>query len=179
MRALLKFPGFALRYPRAVAELPKVNRILNRRASFAAHTYHPFHAYRWLDGDGGSRYVRYRWLPTVDEPDIPKAEAKRRGPDYLFDELRDRLVREPVRFELEVQIAADGDDPDDPSSIWPEERRRVIVGTLEITAIDDEADDTVVMDPMRLVDGIEPSADPVLHYRPPVYDLSYQRRTSG
>jgi catalase len=35
------------------------------------------------------------------------------------------------------------------------------------------------MDPMRLVDGIEPSGDPVLHYRPPVYDLSYSRRTAS
>jgi catalase len=177
--ALLKFPGFALRYPRAVAELPKVNRILNRCASFAARTYHPFHAYRWVDADDGSRYVRYRWLPTVDEPDIPKSEAKRRGRDYLFDELRDRLAREPVRFELEIQIAGDADDPHDPSSAWPDERRRVVAGTLEITAIDEHADDAIVMDPTRVVDGIELSRDPVLNYRPQVYDLSYQRRTSG
>jgi catalase len=177
--ALLKFPGFALRYPRAIAELPKVNRILNRCASFAARTYHPFHAYRWVDADDGSRYVRYRWLPTVDEPDIPKSEAKRLGPDYLFDELRDRLAREPVRFELEIQIAGDADDPHDPSSVWPDERRRLVAGTLEITAIDEHADDAIVMDPTRVVDGIELSRDPVLNFRPPVYDLSYQRRTSG
>ena len=115
----------------------------------------------------------------MDEPDITKAEAKRRGPDYLFDDLAERLEREPVRMQLEVQIAGDGDDVDDPSSIWPAERERVIVGTLEITAIDSDADDSIVMDPMRLVDGIEPSGDPVLHYRPPVYDLSHRRRTAG
>ena len=38
-----------------------------------------------------------------------------------------------MRMQLEVQIAADGDDVDDPSSIWPDERERVVVGTLEIT----------------------------------------------
>jgi catalase len=146
--ALLKFPAFAIRYPRAVAELPKVNKILNRCASFAARHYYPFHSYRWIAADGGERYVRYTWLPTVAEPDIPKSEAKRRGPDYLFDDLAERL-----------------------------ERERVVVGTLEITAIDRDADDSIVMDPMRVVDGIEPSGDPVLNYRPPVYDLSYQRRT--
>ena len=177
-RALLKLPGFALRYPRAVAELPKVNRILNRCASFAARHYYPFHAFKWVAADGSERFVRYTWLPTVDEPDIPKSEAKRRGPDYLFDDLAERLGREPIRMELEVQIAAEDDDPDDPSSVWPDERERVVVGTLEITAIDPGADDAIVMDPMRLVDGIEPSGDPVLNYRPPVYDLSYQRRTA-
>lgn len=176
-KALLKLPGFALRYPRAIAALPKVNRILNQCASFAARRYYPFHAYRWIAADGSERFVRYTWLPTVDEPDIPKAEAKRRGPDYLFDELDERLGREPIRMELEVQIAAPDDDVDDPSSVWPAHRERVVVGTLEITAVDRDADDSIVMDPMRLVDGIEPSGDPVLNYRPPVYDLSYRRRT--
>lgn len=177
--ALRKLPGFAFRYPKAVAELPKVNKILGRCASFAARRYYPFHAFNWVDGGGGERHVRYTWLPTVNEPEIPKAEAKRRGPDYLFVELAERLEREPVRFELEVQIAGERDDVDNPSSVWPEERRRVVVGTLEITAIDEGADDTIVMDPMRLVDGIEPSGDPVLRYRPAVYDLSHRRRTGG
>jgi catalase len=177
--ALLKLPGFAIRNPKAVAELPKVSKILGRCASFAARRYYPFHAFKWVDAQGGERYVRYTWLPTVDEPDIPKAEAKRRGPDYLFDDLRDRLASAPVRMQLEVQIAADGDQVDNPSSIWPAERERVIVGTLEITEIDPDADDGIVMDPMRLVDGIEASGDPVLLYRPPVYDLSHRRRTGG
>ncbi len=176
--ALLKLPGFAVRYPRAVAELPKVNKILSRCASFAARTYHPFHAYKWVAADGSERYVRYTWLPTVDEPDIPRSDAKRRGPDYLFEELAGRLDREPVRMELEVQIAAETDAVDEPNSVWPDDRERVIVGTLEITAIDGDADDSIVMDPIRVVDGIEPSGDPVLHYRPPVYDLSHRRRTS-
>ncbi len=177
--ALLKFPGFAIRHPRAVAALPRASKILNRCASFAARRYYPFHAYRWIAPDGTERFVRYTWLPTIDEPDIGKAEAKRRGPDYLFDDLEQRLEREPIRMELEVQIAAADDDVDDPSSVWPRERERVVVGTLEVTAIDRDADDSIVMDPMRLVDGIEPSGDPVLHYRPPVYDLSYERRTAG
>jgi catalase len=176
--ALLKFPRFAFKYPKAVAQLPETNRILNSRASFASRRYFPFHAFKWIDADGGERYVRYAWLQTIDEPDISKSEAKRRGPNYLFDDLEERLGREPVRWDLAVEIAGDGDDPDDPSSVWPEGRERVIVGRLEVTAIDPDADDGIVMDPVRLVDGIEPSGDPALLYRPPVYDLSHARRTA-
>jgi catalase len=176
---LRKLPGFAVRYPRAVAELPKVSRILNQRLSFAARRYYPFHAYKWVAADGAERFVRYTWLPTVEEAEVPKAEAKRRGPNFLFDDLEERLARAPVRMQLEIEIAGPGDDVDAPNSIWPAERERVVVGTLEITAIDPAADDTIVMDPMRLVDGIEATADPVLGYRPPVYDLSHQRRTAG
>ena len=80
---------------------------------------------------------------------------------------------------LEVQIAGEGDNPHDPSDEWPDDRERVLVGTLEVTAVDDDADDSIIFDPMRLTDGIEPSDDPVLHFRPPVYGLSYARRTGG
>jgi catalase len=175
--ALLKFPAFAFRHTNAISKLPEANRIMGRRASFAARTYYAFHAYRWIDAGGGERFVRYRWLPTIDEPDLPKDAVKGRR-DYLFEELSERLEREPVRMELEVQIAGEGDDPDDPSDEWPEERRRVIVGTLEVTDVDQDADDGIVFDPMRVVDGIEPSGDPALRYRPDVYTLSHARRTA-
>jgi catalase len=175
--ALVRFPAFAVRYPKALAKLPETQRLMGRRVSFAARTYYPFHAYKWIDADGGERFVRYRWLPTVDEPDLSKAEVKRRGANYLFDELAERLGREPVRMQLELTIAGDGDEPDDPSDEWAQDRERVIAGTLEVTAIDTDADDGIVFDPMRVVDGIEPSGDPVLRYRPDVYTLSHARRT--
>ena len=175
--ALVRLPWFAIRYPQAVRKLPEVNKILGEHRSFAAHTYYPFHAYKWVDADGGERFVRYRWLPTVDEAPISKQEARERGRDWLFEEMEGRLAREPVRMELEVQIAAEDDNPDDPSDEWPAERERIVVGTLEVTGVDADADDGIVFDPMRLVDGIEPSGDPVLHYRPPVYSLSHAERT--
>jgi catalase len=175
--SLVKLPGFAVRYPGAVLKLPEAQRLMGRRASFAARTYYAFHAYRWIDAGGGERFVRYRWLPTVDEPELPKGEVKGR-PDYLFEELAARLEREPARMELEVQIAGEGDNADDPSAEWPDERRRVIVGALEVTALDPEREDSVIFDPMRVCDGIEPSGDPVLRYRSEVYSLSYARRTA-
>jgi catalase len=177
--ALLRLPAFAVRYPRALAALPEANKVLGRYASFAARRYYPFHAYKWVDERGEHRFVRYTWLPTVDEPDIDKKEARRRGEDYLFEDLANRLEQAPVRFDLEIQIADEGDDVNDPSAEWPQDRRRLIAGTLEITAIDDGADDSIIFDPMNLVDGIEPSGDPVLAYRPPVYGLSYERRTAN
>jgi catalase len=175
---LLKLPGFMLRHPTAALALLATRKAMQPPASFAARPYWPFHAFKWLDAEGGERWVRYTWRPTVTEPDLSSSEARERGRDYLFDELRDRLAREPVRIELEVQIAADEDDPHDPPSVWPDDRERVTVGTLEVTAIDPNADDSIVFDPMRLTDGIEPSDDEVLHYRPAVYTLSHERRTS-
>jgi catalase len=175
--APLRIPLLALRNPRLIRTLPQnAKAMFSLPASFASRPYFPFHAFKWIDAEGGERWVRYTWRPTVDEPDISRSEAKRRGADYLFDELRERLASELIRMELEAQIAGEGDDPHDPSSVWPDERERVIAGTLEVSAIDPDADDGIVFDPMRLTDGIEPSDDPVLRYRPAVYMLSHERR---
>lgn len=176
-RSLLRLPELIARHPRALPAMPEGNRVMNDRSSFASRRYYAFHAYRWIAADGSERFVRYTWLPTVDEPEPSKAEAKRLGPNYLFDDLSAHLEREPVRMRLELQIAGEGDDPDDPSDVWPDERERVIAGTLEVAAIDPGADDSIVIDPTRVTDGIEASNDPVLRYRPAVYDHSHRLRT--
>jgi len=176
--APLKLALFLVRHPRALGALGANRPALKPPPSFAARRYYAFHAFKWLDGEGGERYVRYEWKPTIDLPDISSQEAKERGRDYLREELAQRLAEGPVRFELEVQIADDGDDPTDPSAVWPEERERVVVGTLEVTAPTDEGDD-FVFDPTRVTDGIETSDDPVLRYRPRAYAVSHERRTAA
>jgi catalase len=178
LTAALKMPLFLARHPRALGALRANLAALQPPPSFAARRYYALHAFKWLDAEGGERYVRYTWKPTVDLPNLGRGEAKARGRDYLSEELVQRIQEGPVRFELEVQIAADGDDPDDPSSEWPEGRERVVVGTLEVTAPTDEGDD-LVFDPTRLVDGIEPSDDPILRFRPRAYAISHERRTAG
>lgn len=179
LSSIWKLPLFVARYPTAAKSLAGSRRVMASRLGFIARPYFAFHAFKWLDANGGERWVRYSWLPTTHEAEPSREEVKARGRDYLFDDLRARLERESVRMLLEVQIAGDGDNPDDPSEEWPQDRERVTVGTLEVTGVDPDADDSIVMDPMRLTDGIEPSADPALRFRPPVYSLSHAERTTA
>src|ERR1700731_1743038 len=54
------------------------------------------------------------------------------------------------------------------------------VGTLEIDGLDtqrEHGDDIVVFDPLRVTAGIEPSDDPVLHFRSLAYSASVKLRT--
>lgn len=172
-----KLPLFVARHPRVLGALRMNRAALQPPPSFAARGYYAFHAFKWLDPEGRERFVRYTWKPTIAVAELGPGEAKARGRDYLHAELVARLEAGPVRFELEVQIAGSGDDPDDPSSVWPEQRERVVVGTLEVTAPTGEGDD-LVFDPTRLTDGIEPSDDPVLAFRPRAYAISHERRTA-
>jgi catalase len=148
-------------------------------ASFATLAYRSPHSFKLVAGDGNETWVRYRWRPAAGEETIPDDEARERGRNYLAAELADRLSSGPVAFELLLQVAADEDPLDDPTAIWPEERDLVVAGGLEITSVVDDpetADHIEVFDPLRLVDGVEPSNDPVLHARRRAYSVSAYRR---
>ncbi len=144
--------------------------------------YYAVHAFRFVDASGGGRWVRYTIRPESPEPLLGSSEAKRRGPDYLQEDIRRRAEQGGVRFTLELQIADEDDNPHDPASVWPSDRRRVDAGTIELTGLDTEREqsgDVLVFDPTRVVDGIELSDDPVLRFREHAYSESVARRIQG
>jgi len=78
-----------------------------------------------------------------------------------------------------LTLAAPEDPVNDPSQPWPEHRRTLSVGTLELTAITDQATGPcrdVNFDPLILPTGIAASADPILAARSGVYAHSFNRR---
>jgi catalase len=180
LAAAWKLPVLLARNPWLLTRLVKDLPVMRPPASYALLRYHGQHAFRWIDPEGAERFVRYTVLPAAgEEPVIGLREARRRGRDYLQEELREQLARGPVRLTLEVQIAEPGDPVDDASREWPLERRRVTVGSFEITGLDGERErdgDVLVFDPTRLTPGIELSGDPVLRFRSPAYRESVARR---
>jgi catalase len=175
-----KLPLFLARHPDVVPRLPPNLPSLRPPVSYATCKYYAIHAYKFIDAQGGSRYVRHTLLPDAGDVRIGPREAKRRGRDYLQEEIRARVGNGPVRFTLELQIAAAGDNVEDPASSWPKQRQRIRAGTLEITGLETEREtggDVLVFDPTRVVDGIELSDDPVLRFRAPAYSDSVAQRT--
>lgn len=174
-----KIPLFLVRHPSAIPGIKGNLEAVTPRPSFASYRYFAIHAFKWVNAEGGEQYVRYTWLPEAEEEKISPSEGKKRGPDYLQDEMRERLSGGTARFALQLQLAEAGDASDDPTARWPDERRTVNAGTLELNEVipSPERDGHIdVFDPMRLTDGIEPSDDPILRYRPRAYDLSARRR---
>ena len=174
--AAWKLPRFLATHPRALRHLPENARALRPVASFAETRFYGVHAFRWVDGSGRGTHVRCDWRPEAGRRWLGGGEAKQLGRDYLHEGIAARL---PSRWVLDVQIAEPGDDVDDPASHWPSERRRLDAGTLELDRVleDPERDgENVVFDPVRIVDGIELTADPVLAFRPAAYSESAARR---
>jgi catalase len=177
-----KLPLFLARHRQAVPALRANAPALKPPASYASCRYYAIHAFKWIDDHGGERYVRYTWIPQGGDERISTDEAKRRGEDYLQQEIRERLGRAPVRFTLQLQLALGEDPVDDPAAVWSDERETVAAGVLELTGLDtgrEVGDDVLVFDPMRLMGGIEPSEDPVLRFRPGSYSVSVERRMSS
>lgn len=142
--------------------------------SYAAATYYPVHAYGWVAADGSRRWVRYVLRPTGFEP-LAQTFS---GADALREEITARLAQGPAVYDLRVTVAARGDDPHDPMSVW-KGSEEFSAGTLSITdlAPDPEADGSIkVFDPTSVVEGIELSDDPILHYRALAYSESANRR---
>jgi catalase len=177
--AAWKFPLFLRHHPEALRVLPRVAPSLAPPAGYDRIPYYGLHAFRWLDGSGGSRFVRYELRPAAGVSRLTPWAARRRARDYLQTGILAQLAAAPVVFSVRVQIADAGDPVDDPSAAWPRSRRRVIVGTLSVTGPDTERDrgeDVLVFDPSRVTDGIECSEDPVLAFRPEAYSESVRRR---
>lgn len=175
-RKPVNLPLFLLRHrsalPAMVANV-KGQAIVPPR-SYAEATYYPVHAYRWLAADGTASWVRYVLVPLPGTP----SEGTFEGPDRLQQEIAARLAAGPVRYDLRVTVAAPGDDPHDPMSVW-KGARELSAGVLEITAPDHARErdgEVVVFDPTRVVDGIELSDDPILRYRAAAYTASVNRR---
>jgi len=47
-----------------------------------------------------------------------------------MDELPNRMAHGPVEFRLLAQVANDGDSVNDPTAVWPADRKLVSLGTI-------------------------------------------------
>lgn len=173
--------GYLSTHPAAAAFVGEIQRH-GVPVSFATLSYWPVNAFCFHTADGVETFGRYVWSPKVGQQLLEDAQVAVKGPNFLTEELAARLKREAVSFVLELQIAEPGDVTDDSNAQWPAERRRVELGTLDLTDLvgnSAEAEQGLFFDPVRLVDGITLSDDPLLVGRTRTYPLSLARRHSA
>ena len=147
--------------------------------SFAKESFFAVSAFKFTNAAGVSRFGRYRLLPVAGNEYLDDARAAAQSPNFLFDEIKERVAKEPVRFRIAVQMAQDGDTVDDATVRWPEDRSQITFGEIslrEITANNASEQQHMIFDPIPRVDGIEASADPLFEARANVYLMTGRRR---
>lgn len=148
-------------------------------SSFAREAYFGVTAFRFTNKDGLSRYGRYRIVPDLGTEHLGGETIQNKGDNFLFDELTERIAKEPISFQIMVQLATEGDVVDDATIHWPEDRPQVWLGNLTLTEVSPNSSNeqkTIIFDPVPRIDGIEPSDDPLLELRAAIYLLSGRRR---
>ena len=175
-----KIGAFVAEHPETGAALQLILPSLVAPRSYATCQYNSLHAFRFVNAEGDGRFARYRIDPEAGVETMPDDELESASPDYLQDDIHERLERGPVGFRLLARLAEEGDPLDDPTAAWPDERKTVELGRIELTGPDttrETGDDVLVFDPTRMTDGIELSDDPILAVRSWAYSASVERRS--
>jgi catalase len=173
------FGAFLGSHPAALAfvQMPKPAPV-----SFATEAYFGVTAMQFTNADGVNKFGRYRILPEAGVAHLDEAATTAKSADYLFDEIKERITKGPVKYKVLVQVANDGDVADDATIHWPEDRKVVELGTLEINAPvadNDSEQKHIIFDPIPRIEGIEASNDPLLELRAAVYLISGRKRRSA
>jgi catalase len=149
--------------------------------SYAEERYNSINSFVFTDGEGRDRTVRWSLIPAAEPVTVSPAELTKRGPDFLEEEITQRVAGAPQRWTLVVTIANPGDPTADPSQAWPAERRTVDVGTLVVSRIEPERNGScrdINFDPTVLPPGMRTSDDPFPAARSAVYAKSYNLRAA-
>jgi catalase len=147
--------------------------------SYATAAYFGNNAFVLVDGSGRKQPVRYQIVPVAGVAHLDSAAAARAGGDYLSQELRRRLAAGPAQFRLYAQLPNPGDPTNDGSIVWPDDRKRVLLGTIRLTRVEPEQEElqrSLAFNPTFLTAGIELSDDPLVQLRSAVYALSVAHR---
>jgi catalase len=171
-----QFEAFLQNHP----SVEKANALLGTPDSYAHEQYNGIDALIFTNAAGSKQAIRYMITPEK-VVHLSKEDADGKSPNYLAEDLAQRLEKGTITFHLKAQLAAPGDSTKDPTQAWPDDRQVVDLGTLTIKRIVADSDALqrkLLFTPGRLTDGIEFSDDPLLVARDGSYAESFRRRTS-
>ena len=148
-------------------------------ASFGQVNYWGVHGFGFVNAAGQKQWGKWVFEPVAGTQGLSDDEAKAKGADFLFDDLRQRVAAGGVAFDFKLQLAQVGDRIDSAVIPLPEDRRKLTLGRLTIKSVSADASGpclTITYNPMVLPKGVEPSADPMLAARAAPYAVSLGRR---
>jgi catalase len=149
-------------------------------ASWATAPYWGVNTFRFQGQDREVRPARWVFEPRAGVARLTEEQMSSLGPNFLADELRRRVAQGPVEFDMVLVFPAAGDDLNNPTIAWPEDRPRTNVGRLTVTSVEAGPGgpcDGISFLHLDMEPGIAFSDDPTLHARSAPYAVSLTRRS--
>jgi catalase len=151
-------------------------------ASWGTLGYFGLNAFKFINAEGKETWIRYRMVPETGIQSLDDKDLESKGSDYLIEEIAERVKIGPIKFKLVAQIGDEGDVTDDITQQWPDSRKLVELGSFELDSFDEASVKDqmyLIFDPLPRIEGIEPSADPILEFRAALYLISGRERRSA
>lgn len=145
-------------------------------ASYATTPYYSNHAFNFVNHDGRGIWARLVAEPAAGTHYLTPEEEKALPDVFLEGELKARLEKEAVEFDLYAQPAGLHDSLTNPAVAWGGGLPPVALGRLVVKQVSDSGCDPEVYLPTNLPAGIEPADDPILQARAAAYQVSKARR---
>jgi catalase len=149
-------------------------------ASYAGVNYWGVHAFTFTNAAGETKLVKYKAIPEAGDLGLTPDEAKAKGPDFYAPEIKERLAKGPVVFDLVAILGEKGDPTSDPTLRWDNEDNRATapLGKITLNAVAPHAScNAFSFLPGNVAEGIAgPTDDPVFAARSPAYVVSRIRR---
>jgi catalase len=149
--------------------------------SYAEDRFNSLNSFVFVGSSGAEHVVRWSLLPAAQPMAVSPDELAKRGPDFLEQEIAQRVASAPQHWTMMVTVAGSGDPTADPSKAWPPDRRTIDVGTLTVRQVEAEPDGPcrdINFDPTVLPSGMRTSDDPFPAARSAAYAKSYDLRTA-
>jgi catalase len=150
--------------------------------SFGTEQFYGNDAFIFVNAQNVKQAGRTRLVPIDGPKYLDSAAAAKVPANYLEDEITRRVVKEPVKIRVLVQVANPGDPTSDASVVWPDDRKIVELGVVTLTTVapnNAETQRKLTFNPIYICDGIQLSDDPLPALRSAVYALSVQHRATA
>ena len=148
-------------------------------ASYASTNYWGVHGFGFTNANNEKVWGKWVFEPVNGVQTLSDEDAKSKGPNFLFDELRQRVAAGKASFNFNLEIAQPGDVLDNATIPLPEGRKKITLGVLKIVSL--SADSTgpclnITFDPNIMPKGVEGAPDPMLRARTAPHAISLGRR---
>jgi len=150
-------------------------------ASFAGVNYWGVHGFGFVNAQGATTWGKWLFEPAGGVQGLSDEQAKAKGADFLFADLRQRVAAGQAKFDFNLELAAPGDRLDNPTVPLPAGRKKVNLGQLKITSVAADGAGACMgttFIPTILPRGVVASNDPMLAARSAPYAISLGRRQS-
>ena len=87
--------------------------------SYAEERFNSVNSFVFVDGAGAEHVVRWSLLPAAQAVPVPPEELAKRGPDFLEQEIAERVAKAPQRWTMVVTVANPAIRPRTRASLGP------------------------------------------------------------